>query len=167
MWYRVWGRVKIIARSARIMKEYWKQPEETAKTIIDGWLHTGDLGKQDKSGYFYLVDRAKDMIISGGENIYSREIEDVLCYHPAVLEAAVVGVPDDKWGESVKAVTVLRPGMKVSAEEIIDFCKERLTSYKKPKSVEFWDILPKTPNGKILKSEIRDRYWQGTERRIH
>ncbi len=158
---------EIIARSDRIMKEYWKSPGQTAETIKDGWLHTGDVGRMDEDGYVYLVDRKKDMIISGGENIYSREVEEVLYMHPAILEAAVVGVPDEKWGESVKAVVVLKDGAEASEEEIVDFCKEHLASYKKPKSVEFRDSLPKTGSGKIRKNEIREPYWEGYERRIH
>ena len=158
---------EIIARSDRMMTGYWRMPEETAKTIEDGWLHTGDVGRMDEDGYIYLVDRKKDMIISGGENIYSREVEEVLYMHPAVLEAAVVGVPDEKWGESVKAVVALKEGAAASEEEIIDFCKEHLAGYKKPRSVEFRDSLPKTASGKIRKSEIRERYWEGYERRIH
>jgi acyl-CoA synthetase (AMP-forming)/AMP-acid ligase II len=125
------------------------------------------LGRKDEDGYIYIVDRKKDMIISGGENIYSREVEEVLYTHPAVQEAAVVGIPDEKWGESVKAVVVLRKGMTATEEEIINLCKEHLSSYKKPKSVEFWDSLPMTGSGKIMKNEIRDRYWQGYEKRVH
>jgi long-chain acyl-CoA synthetase len=159
---------EILARSDRMMTGYWGMPEETAQTIEeDGWLHTGDVGRQDEDGYVYLVDRKKDMIISGGENIYSREVEDILYMHPAVLEAAVVGVPDKKWGESVKAVVVLKDGKEASEEELIDFCKEHLASYKKPRSVEFRDVLPKTGSGKIKKAEIREDYWKGQERRIH
>jgi acyl-CoA synthetase (AMP-forming)/AMP-acid ligase II len=142
-------------------------PMETAETIRDGWLYSGDAGMMDADGYVYLIDRKKDMIISGGENIYSREVEDVLYTHLAVADAAVIGVPDEKWGESVKAVLVLKEGMHVSEKEIIEFCKERLASYKKPKSVEFWDAVPKTTTGKIKKNEIREKYWEGYERRIH
>jgi len=159
---------EILARSDRMMTGYWRMPEETAETIEeDGWLHTGDVGRLDEDGYVYLVDRKKDMIISGGENIYSREVEDVLYMHAAVLEAAVVGVPDEKWGESVKAVVVLKDGKEASEEEVIDFCKEHLASYKKPRSVEFRDALPKTGSGKIKKAEIREGYWRGQGRRIH
>jgi long-chain acyl-CoA synthetase len=158
---------EIVARSARMMKEYWKLPKETAEIMKGGWLHTGDMGRMDEDGYIYIVDRKKDMIISGGENIYSREVEEALYTHPAVQEAAVVGVPDEKWGESVKAVVVLRKGMKATEDEIIDFCKEHLASYKKPKSVEFWDSLPMTGSGKIKKNEIRDRYWKGYEKKVH
>jgi len=159
---------EILARSDRMMTGYWGMPHDTADTMEeDGWLHTGDVGRLDEDGYVYLVDRKKDMIISGGENVYSREVEDVLYMHPAVLEAAVVGVPDRKWGESVQAVVVLKDGAEASEEELIDFCKEHLASYKKPRSVEFRDVLPKTGSGKIKKAEIREEYWKGQERRIH
>jgi long-chain acyl-CoA synthetase len=158
---------EIVAKSDRMMKEYWKMPKETAEIMKGGWLHTGDLGRMDEDGYIYIVDRKKDMIISGGENIYSREVEEALYTHPAVQEAAVVGIPDEKWGESVKAVVVLRKGVTATEEEIINFCKEHLASYKKPKSVEFWDSLPMTGSGKIMKNEIRDRYWKGYEKKVH
>ena len=158
---------EIVARSDRVMKGYWKAPEETAETIKSGWLYTGDVGRMDEDGYIYIVDRKKDMIISGGENIYSREVEEVLYMHPAILEAAVVGVPDEKWGESVKAVVVLKQGASASEEELIDFCREYLASYKKPRSVEFWDSLPRTGSGKVRKNEIRERYWEGYEKRVH
>jgi acyl-CoA synthetase (AMP-forming)/AMP-acid ligase II len=158
---------EVVARSDRMMKEYWKLPKETAEIMKGGWLHTGDLGRMDEDGYIYIVDRKKDMIISGGENIYSLEVEEVLHTNPAVQEVAVVGVPDEKWGESVKAVVVLRKGMTATEDEIINFCKEHLASYKKPKSVEFWDSLPMTGSGKIKKNEIRDRYWKGYEKKVH
>jgi long-chain acyl-CoA synthetase len=158
---------EIVARSDRVMNGYWNLPQATTNTLRDGWLRTGDVGRMDEDGYIYLVDRKKDMIISGGENIYSREVEEVLYMHPAVLEAAVVGVPDEKWGESVKAVLVLRPGVEVDEKEIIDFCKRHMASYKKPRSVEFWRELPKTGSGKIKKDEIREPYWEGYERKIH
>lgn len=158
---------EIVARSDRMMKVYWKSPEETAETIQDGWLHTGDLAKMDEDGYVYIVDRKKDVIISGAENIYSREIEEVLHIHPAVLEAAVVGVPDLHWGESVKAIVVLKPGVAASEQEIIEFCKGYLASYKKPRSVEFWDALPRTGSGKVRKNKIRERFWQGHSKRVH
>jgi len=158
---------EIVSCSGRIMREYWKQPEETARVMRGGWLHTGDLARQDQEGYIYLVDRAKDMIVSGGENIYSREVELVLESHPAVLEAAVIGVPDEEWGEAVKAIVVLREGAKATEEELIEYCKKRLASYKKPRTVEFWDSLPKNPSGKVLKREIREKYWAALERRVH
>jgi len=157
---------EIIVKSDHIMKGYWKNPEMTAETIKDGWLYTGDMGKFDEKGYIYIVDRRKDMIISGGENIFSREVEEVLYTHPSVLEAAVIGIPDEKWGESVKALIVLKKGKKATEEEIIEYCKRNLTSYKKPKSVEFMDSLPKNPTGKILKRELREKYWKRYERKI-
>ncbi|MBI5031584.1 MAG: long-chain-fatty-acid--CoA ligase [Chloroflexi bacterium] len=158
---------EIVAKSDRIMQGYWKMPQETAETIRDGWLHTGDLARFDEDGYIYIVDRKKDMIISGGENIYSREVEEVLYMHPAVLEAAVIGVPDAQWGESVKALIVLKPGVTATEEEIISFCKDNLASYKKPRSVEFRVTLPKTPSGKIRKVELREAYWRDQTKRVH
>ncbi|MDO8722124.1 MAG: AMP-binding protein, partial [Syntrophales bacterium] len=145
---------------------YWKQPEETKETFKDGWLYTGDVGRIDADSYIYGVDRKKDMIISGGENIASKEVEDVICRHPAVYEAAVIGVPDPQWGEAVKAVVALKPGMQATEKEIIDFTKNYLASYKKPKSVEFCNELPKNPAGKIMKGEIKKKYWEGTGRKI-
>jgi long-chain acyl-CoA synthetase len=157
---------EIAVRSECMTVGYWNLPEETAKTIKDGWLYTGDFGRMDAEGYVYIVDRKNDMIISGAKNIYPREIEELLYRHEAVLEAAVIGVPDEYWGESVKALVVLKPGKKASEEEIVAFCKENLASYKKPRSVEFRQELPKNPTGKILKRLIRDEYWQGRGRRI-
>ena len=149
---------EIIAQSGSIMTEYWKKPKETAETIVEGWLHTGDLAYYDEKGFIYIVDRKKDMIVSGGENVYSREVEDVLYKHPAVAEAAVIGVPDPRWVERVHAVIALKAGTKATEKEMITFCKEHIASYKAPKSVEFVDSLPKNPQGKILKKEIRGRY---------
>jgi long-chain acyl-CoA synthetase len=150
---------EIIAQSDSIMVEYWKKPKETGETIVDGWLHTGDLAYYDEKGFIYIVDRKKDMIVTGGENVYSREVEDVIYKHPAVAEAAVVGVPDPVWVERVHALIVRKTGASASEDEIIGFCKERLASYKAPKSVEFVEFLPKNPQGKILKKEIRIKYW--------
>jgi long-chain acyl-CoA synthetase len=149
---------EIIAQSDSVMMEYWKKPKETAEAIVDGWLHTGDLAYYDERGFIYIVDRKKDMIVSGGENVYSREVEDVLYKHPAVGEAAVVGVPDPRWVERVHAVIALKAGTKATEKEMIAFCKEHIASYKAPKSVEFVDSLPKNPQGKILKKEIRAKY---------
>ena len=149
---------EIIAQSDSIMTEYWKKPKETAEAIVDGWLHTGDLAYYDEKGFIFIVDRKKDMIVSGGENVYSREVEDVLYKHPAVGEAAVVGVPDPRWVERVHAVIALKPNTTAAEKEIIAFCKEHIASYKAPKSVEFVDSLPKNPQGKILKKEIRAKY---------
>jgi len=148
---------EIIVKGDNVMKGYWKLPEETAETIKNGWLHTGDMATVDEDGYVFIVDRKKDMIISGGENIYPREIEEVLYSHPSILEAAVIGVPDEDWGESVKAFVVLKEGEKASEQEIIDFCKKNLASYKKPKFVEFLDVLPRSAAGKVLKKELREK----------
>ncbi len=157
---------EIVVRGEVVMKGYWKDLEATAETLRGGWLHTGDLGIMDEKSYVYILDRAKDMIISGGENIYSREIEDVILKHPAVFEVAVIGVPDEKWGESIKAIVALKQGQKVAEEDIINFCKEHLASYKKPKSVEFIDAIPKNPYGKVLKRALREKYWAGEARRV-
>lgn len=153
---------EIIGRSEAMMKGYWQLPEETAKKLKNGWLYTGDLGRFDEDGYIYIVERKNDMIISGGVNIYPREIEEVLYKHPAVSEASVIGVPDEHWGEVAKAIIVLKEGVSASEEEIIKFCGEHLASYKKPKSVEFWKELPKSPQGKILKKVIRESYKKTT-----
>jgi long-chain acyl-CoA synthetase len=149
------------------MKEYWRNPEETEKVLKDGWLRLGDIAKRDEEGFYYLVDREKDMIISGARNIYPREIEEVLYDHPAIKEACVIGIPDDYWGEAVKAVVVLKNGMIVTEEELIDYCKQRLANYKKPKSVDFIDALPKNPGGKILKRELLKKYWKDYDRYIY
>jgi len=157
---------EIVVKSKAIMVEYWKKPEETAKTIIDGWLHTGDMGYYDEEGFMFIVDRKKDMIITGGENVYPREVEEVLYRHPAVLEAAVIGVPDDKWVERIHAVITLKEGQKPGPDNIMNFCKEHLARYKAPRTVEFVEALPKNPQGKILKRELREKYWAGKERKI-
>jgi len=147
------GEIKI--QSKHMMIEYWKKPEDTKTTIVDGWLYTGDIGYYDEEGFIYIVDRKKDIIKSGGENVYSREVEDVLCGHPAVLEAVVIGIPDSYWVEKVHAVVVKRPGASVTSEEIIKFCKSQIAGYKVPKSLEFIDALPKTATGKVLKKDLR------------
>ena len=157
---------EIAARGSVVMAGYWNRPDVTAETLRGGWLHTGDIGMLDEQGYLYLLDRKKDMIISGGNNIYPREIEEVLLKHPAVYEVAVIGVPDPLWGESVKAIVALRPGMVVTEEEVNAFCRQHLASYKKPRTVEFVLELPKSAYGKILKRELREQYWQGRARRI-
>jgi len=137
------------------MKGYWGKPEETAATIVDGWLHTGDVGRRDQDGFWYVVDRKKELIIRGGYNVYPREIEEVLYEHPAVLEAAVVGIPDAVTGEEVVAVVTLRPGSSAEPGELRDFVKSRVAAYKYPRIVEVVAELPKTSTGKILKREIR------------
>jgi acyl-CoA synthetase (AMP-forming)/AMP-acid ligase II len=158
---------EVIMRGDFVMKGYWKDPELTAETIRDGWLHTGDMGMFDEGGYLYLTDRKKDMIISGGFNIYPNEVENALVEHPAVFEAVVVGVPDDKWGEAVKALVVLRSGAKATEEELIEHCRERLASYKKPKSVDFVESIPRNATGKVLRRLVREPYWQDKTRRVN
>lgn len=158
---------EVIVRGDHMMKEYWQLPQETAETIKGGWLYTRDMAKLDKDGYIFLVDRKSEMIISGGLNIYPNEVEQILYQHPAILEAAVFGVPDKDWGEAVKAVVALKPGMAATQEEIIEFCKANLASYKKPKSIDFMANLPKSPEGKVLRRTLREPYWKGYEKRIH
>jgi fatty-acyl-CoA synthase len=149
---------EIVVKGDIVTKGYWNRPEETAKALKDGWLYTGDMAVIDKEGYVNIVDRKKDMIITGGENVYSVEVENVLYTHPCVLEAAVIGVPDPKWGEAVKAVVVLKPGETATEEEIIQYCKQHIASYKTPKSVDFISDLPKTGSGKIFKKGLKERY---------
>ena len=149
---------EIIAQSDSIMVEYWRKPEETREAIIDGWLHTGDMGYYDEKGFIYIVDRKKDMIVTGGENVYSREVEEVLYRHPAIADVAVIGIPDPKWVERVHAVVVLKEAATATENEIIAFCKEHVASYKTPKSVEFTESLPKNPQGKILKRKLMKKY---------
>jgi len=151
---------EIIVSSEANMVGYWRQPEQTAETLRDGWLYTGDVATWDEAGYVYIVDRAKDMIISGGENIFSTQVEAAIHQHPAVLESAVFGVPDEEWGEAVKAVVVLKPGRSATEAEIIKAASEHLASYQKPRSVDFVDSLPKAPTGKILKRDLREPYWR-------
>ena len=148
---------EIICRGPNVMKGYYKDPEGTAEALKGGWLHTGDIGRMDEEGFVYIVDRKKDMIISGGENIYPREIEEVLFSHPKIREAAVVGAPDPLWGETVKAFIVLRTDASMTEEEVIEYCKSHLASYKKPKRVEFIESLPRNPSGKVLKNLLRGR----------
>ena len=149
---------ELIVRSEAMMIGYWQMPEETEKKLKNGWLHTGDLAKFDEDGYVYIVERKGDMIISGGVNVYPREIEEVLYRHPAVSEASVIGLPDEHWGEIVKAVIVLKADAQATEDEIKDFCGKNLAGFKKPKSVDFWKELPKSPQGKILKKDIRKHY---------
>lgn len=149
---------EIVGRSEAMMIGYWQMPEQTAKKLRNGWLHTGDLGRMDEDGYLYMVERKDDLIISGGVNVYPREIEEVLYGHQAVSEASVIGLPDEHWGEVVKAVLVLKPGAQATEKEIIEFCGKNLAGYKKPKSVDFWKELPKSPQGKILKKDIRKHF---------
>jgi acyl-CoA synthetase (AMP-forming)/AMP-acid ligase II len=157
---------EIAVRGPQLMRGYWNLPEATAEALRDGWMHTGDAGVVDDEGYVFVQDRTKDMIVSGGENVYPREVEDVLYGHPAVAEAAVIGVPDARWGEAVKAVVVARPGHAVDADELMRFCDGKLAGYKRPRSVDFVDALPRNPSGKVLKRELRERYWTGHARRV-
>ncbi len=152
---------EILARGPNIMEGYYKEPEATARTLKDGWLYTGDLGKLDAEGFLYIVDRKKDMIITGGENIFPREIEEVLYAHPKILEAAVIGLPDPDWGEKVHAVIALKEGENLTGQEVIDYCKSRIAGFKKPKSVEFVEKLPRSAAGKVLKRILRKRNYSG------
>ena len=151
---------EIVARGARLMKGYWNMPEVTAETIRDGWLYTGDLGYLDEDGYIFLAGRSKDFIKRGGEMVSPQEVEQVLCSHPAVDEAAVIGVPDTDWGERVRAIVVLKAGRSASAERVVEHCRQRLASFKKPESVVFVGELPRNPLGKVLKGVLRDQYGQ-------
>jgi long-chain acyl-CoA synthetase len=157
---------EILVKSKHNMREWWHKSDETHETVVNGWLHTGDMGRYDEKGYIYIVDRKRDMICSGGENVYPREIEEVFYRHPSVLEAAVIGIPDPYWVEKVHAIVSLKEGASVTAEELIVFCKKNLASYKAPKSVDFVDALPKNSTGKILKRELREKYWAGLERKV-
>jgi long-chain acyl-CoA synthetase len=159
---------EVIVRGDHIMKGYWKLPQEqTDQKLRNGWIYTGDIGKMDEQGYLYLVDRKGMMIVTGGLNVFPNEVENVLYQYPGIAAAAVFGVPDEQWGEAVKAAIVLKPGVKATEEEIIGFCKSNLAHYKAPKSVDFRERLPQTDTGKILIAELRDPYWKGYTRRIH
>jgi len=156
---------ELVVRGPNVMVGYWNKPDESAAALVDGWYRTGDLGYQDDEGFVFLVDRAKDMIVTGGENVYSTEVEDALYRHPAVLEAAVFGVPDARWGEAVHAVVVLRTA--VGTDELIDHCRTLIAAYKVPKEIELRsDPLPKSGAGKLLKRELREPFWQGAAARV-
>jgi long-chain acyl-CoA synthetase len=158
---------EIWVRGPTVMKGFWNLPEQTEATITpDGWLRTGDAGYRDQDGYFYVHDRIKDMIVSGGENIYPAEVENAIMSHPEVADVAVIGVPHDRWGETPKALVVRRPGSMLGEEELLDFCRARLARFKCPTSVEWRDSLPRNPSGKVLKKELREPYWQGVDRRV-
>jgi acyl-CoA synthetase (AMP-forming)/AMP-acid ligase II len=157
---------EIVVKSPNIMVEYFNRPDLTAETVKDGWLHTGDIARQDEDGYLYIVDRKKDMVVSGGFNIFPTEIESVLYEHPAVAMAAVIGVPDSKWGEAVKAVVVRKLDQSVSEEDLIKFCKERKGSIAAPKSIDFADSIPLTPLGKPDRKALREQYWRDRDRRV-
>jgi len=158
---------EIWIRSTQNTIGYWNLPEETAKAFTeDGWFKSGDAGFLDEDGYLYIHDRVKDMIVSGGENVYPAEVENVLMAHPAIADVAVIGVPHEKWGETGKAIVVVAPGREVTEAEIIAFAKERLATFKCPTSVEWMDVLPRNPSGKVLKKDLREPYWEGHERRV-
>src|SRR5881296_2803747 len=157
---------EILARSNNVFEGYWAQPAETARAVVDGWFHTGDGGHED-GAYVVIADRKKDVIITGGENVSSIEVEDCLFQHPAVAETAVIGVPDEKWGETIKALVVLRPGSASTERELIDFCRGRLAHFKCPTSIEFRDALTRTATGKLQKFKLREPYWAGRERRVN
>jgi acyl-CoA synthetase (AMP-forming)/AMP-acid ligase II len=157
---------EIAVRGPQLMRGYWNLPEASAEALRGGWMHTGDAGVLDDEGFLFVQDRTKDMIVSGGENVYPREVEDVLYRHPAVADAAVIGVPDPKWGEAVKAIVVQKPGQTVSAEELMRFCDGQLAGYKRPRSVDFIEALPRNPSGKVLKKDLREKYWAGHSRRV-
>lgn len=157
---------EVVTRCANVMSGYFKNPEATAETLKDGWLHTGDIAQQDEEGFLYIVDRKKDMIVSGGFNIFPREIEDALFEHPAVKGAAVIGVPHEKWGEEVKAIVVLHEGQIATEADLISFVKERKGSLVAPKTIEFWDQIPLTNLGKLDKKAMRTRFWEGKDRMV-
>ena len=158
---------EICLRGDYVMDSYWKNPKATAETIRGGWVHTGDLAVADEEGFLYIIDRKKEMIITGGFNVYPSEVERVLCHHPAVLEALVFGVPDNEWGEAIKALIVPRPGESPDPSDIIEFTKNEIASFKKPKHIEFMAELPKNSQGKIIRRDIRDKYWEGQSRRVN
>lgn len=157
---------EVWVRSEHLMMGYWENPAATAEVVRDGFVRTGDLARRDEDGFLYIVDRKRDMIISGGFNIYPAEVEAALHAHPAVLDVAVIGVPDEQWGEAVKAFVVLRPGQTAGEQELIEHCRRHIASYKKPRSVEFLDALPKGATNKILKRALAEPFWQGRERRV-
>jgi acyl-CoA synthetase (AMP-forming)/AMP-acid ligase II len=157
---------EIIARGPQLMTEYWNMPEATTAALRDGWLYTGDAGTFDDEGYLFIRDRIKDMIVSGGENVYPAEVEQILFEHPAVADVAVIGIPDDKWGEAVKACVVLKPDESASDAELIGFCRERLAGFKLPKSVDLLDELPRNASMKVLKTVLREPYWADRERGV-
>jgi fatty-acyl-CoA synthase len=158
---------EVLARSNVVMAGYWDNPQASSEVLVDGWFHTGDGGSVDEQGYLSITDRKKDVIITGGENVSSIEVEDCVFSHPAVEEVAVIGVPSEQWGETVKALVVVAAGEQVTPDEIITYCKERMASYKAPTSVEFREAIPRTATGKIQKFKLRQEYWQGRERQVN
>lgn len=157
---------EICIKAPFVMKGYWKRPDATAEAIQNGWFHTGDAGYFDADGFLYIHDRVKDMIVSGGENVYPAEVENALFSHPDVADVAVIGIPSERWGEEVKAIVVRAPGTDPTPDDIIAFARERIAAYKAPKTVDFIDALPRNPSGKILRKDLREPYWKGIERRV-
>jgi acyl-CoA synthetase (AMP-forming)/AMP-acid ligase II len=157
---------EVISKSDLNMKGYWNKSDATRESIIDGWFYSGDAGYFDEEGYLFIHDRVKDMIVSGGENIYPAEVENALMSNSEILDAAVVGVPDEKWGESVKGFVVLATDSSLSEDEIISYTRTQIAAYKCPKSIEFIKELPRNPSGKILRRELRDPYWEGIDRKV-
>jgi acyl-CoA synthetase (AMP-forming)/AMP-acid ligase II len=157
---------EVVIKSPVVMKGYWNKPEATAAAVRDGWMHTGDAAWRDEDGYFYIYDRVKDMIVTGGENVYPAEVENAIAGHPDVADVAVIGVPDDKWGEAVKAIVVARPGAAHDPSSVIAWSRERIANYKVPKSVDFVEAIPRNITGKILRRELRRPYWEGRERMV-
>ena len=158
---------ELAVKSPSNMLGYWNLPDATNDALKDGWMHTGDAAYMDEDGYIYIQDRIKDMIISGGENVYPAQVESAIYGHPAVAEVAVIGVPDDKWGEAVKACVVAKPGKSIDPDDIISWTRERLAGFKVPRSVDVIPILPRNPSGKILRRELRAPYWEGRERQVN
>ena len=157
---------EIVVRCEWIMRGYWRNDAATAATVKDGWLHTGDAGFRDADGYLYIHDRVKDMIVTGGENVYPAEVENALFGHPAIADVAVVGVPDEKWGEAVKAIVVLKPGLALDMDDILSFARQRIAGYKLPKSIDVIDALPRNASGKVLRRELREQFWRGRTRQV-
>jgi len=163
---KVGGIGEICVRKESVMSGYWKRPDATERCLRDGWLYTGDMGRRDAEGYCYVVDRKVDMVISGGENVYPAEVENVISSHPGVIEVAVIGVPDERWVEAVKAMVAPRPGASLTEADVIEFCRGKLGGFKIPKTVNFIEALPRTPSGKVRKAELRAPFWEGRERKI-
>ncbi|MCY1361718.1 3-[(3aS,4S,7aS)-7a-methyl-1,5-dioxo-octahydro-1H-inden-4-yl]propanoyl:CoA ligase [compost metagenome] len=158
---------EILVRGPSVMLGYWNKPQATAEALRGGWMHTGDGGYMDADGFIYICDRLKDMIVSGGENIFTAEVENAIVSHPAVAQAAVIGIPCDKWGETVHAVIVLKPGASVSEDEVVAHCRTLIAGYKVPRSIEFRDSLPISSVGKVLKNELRKPFWENRSSNVN
>ena len=158
---------EIVIRGPMVMKGYWRDPEATARTIVDGWLHSGDAGYFDADGFLHISDRIKEMIVSGAENVYPAEVENAVFHHPGVADVAVIGVPDPRWGEAVKALVVLKPGHATTPDEIIAHTRRHIAGYKLPKTVDFVSEIPRNASGKILRRELREPFWAGATRQVN